>query len=189
MRSDGLSAVEAAVEVPSPQVAALVQSLRELEGVVASLSDAQYVRAEAGASSIGAHVRHTLDHVSALRGAVEGGVLDYDCRERGTAVERDRASAGAALSELCDWLLRGVRPPATPLRLRAMVTGSGPVVESQTTLGRELLYVQSHTIHHNAIVAMLARAGGAELPAGFGYAPATLAYLDREECARSASSA
>jgi hypothetical protein len=43
----------------------------------------------------------------------------------------------------------------------------------RSTLGRELAFVASHTIHHFAIVALLLRDMGIGVPARFGYAPST----------------
>ena len=51
---------------------------------------------------------------------------------------------------------------------RSSVTGS--------TLGRELVYVIAHGIHHYALITVMARLQGAELPPEFGVAPSTVRH-------------
>ena len=76
-------------------IAALERALEELASVVAALSPEAYgARLFPNASgSIGEHVRHCLDHVSALVSADPSSCLSYDRRERGTAVETDPVQA------------------------------------------------------------------------------------------------
>jgi hypothetical protein len=50
-------------------------------------------------------------------------------------------------------------------------------------VGRELAFVLSHTVHHNALIAIMAQTLGVPVPARFGYAPSTIAYLEKAECA------
>jgi uncharacterized damage-inducible protein DinB len=59
-----------------------------------------------------------------------------------------------------------------------------PSVEVETTVGRELVFVLSHTVHHNALIAVMARTLGVSVPDRFGYAPSTLAHLERPACAQ-----
>jgi hypothetical protein len=62
-----------------------------------------------------------------------------------------------------------------PLRVR----GDGPPEEdgwSQSTVGRELQYLLSHTIHHYAIIGSILRAQGREPGPDFGVAPSTLRH-------------
>jgi hypothetical protein len=50
----------------------------------------------------------------------------------------------------------------------------GATVEVASSLGRELVFVLQHTIHHQAIVALLLAARGVTIPPRFGYAPSTV---------------
>ena len=45
-----------------------------------------------------------------------------------------------------------------------------------SNIGRELLYLINHSIHHMAYATLLARTHGIELPAGIGLAPGTASY-------------
>lgn len=168
-------------------LAALTVTLGQLAELVERLTDDQYTRRPGGAlgSAIGGHVRHNLDHAAALLAALADGELDYDRRERGTAVETDRAAAAAAVRRV----VAGLNDYPwgdldEPIRLTALVAPDRPAVDLVTTAGRELAFVLSHTIHHNALVAVIAAAVGATVPAGFGYAPATLAHRRNSACVR-----
>jgi uncharacterized damage-inducible protein DinB len=167
----------------------LIQLLRQLGEVVERLDDAQYVRKPVGVieSSVGEHVRHCLDHVRSLLGAIETGRLDYDRRERGTLVEQSRECAAeqieAAVSALA-WLPSGALGRALAVSV-TMSSGDDPI-EVESSVGRELAFVLSHTIHHNAIVGAMVRTLGGWLPERFGYAPATVRHMERTAaaCAR-----
>lgn len=168
-------------------VAALAAALRQVHDLIGGMTDEQYTRKPGGAlaSSIGGHVRHNLDHVAAVLAGLPGGAVDYDRRERGTTVETDR---GAAMATACrlerdlgrtDWC----RLPGA-VRLAVLPSPDRPPVELLTTPDRELAFVLSHTIHHNALIAVIAAAVGAYVPPGFGCAPATVAYLRASRCVR-----
>jgi uncharacterized damage-inducible protein DinB len=163
-----------------------LEALRELARVVAGLTAAQYMaRPEGFRGSIGEHVRHCLDHVAALDAGRATGRIDYDRRRRGTAIETDRAAALREIRRLAD-RLGGLEPAvlARPVAVaEAHAVGCGPV-DLQSSLGRELAFVVSHTTHHNALVAALARALGGRVPEQFGYARSTLAWQEQTACAR-----
>lgn len=169
--------------------APLVELLDELARVVVSLTDEQYVQNPAGAvtSSVGAHVRHCLDHVRALLSGVEAGTIDYDSRRRGTNIETSRWAAILAMRESAE-VLHAIPADAfdRPVEVSLTTTSRGPAVLAGSTLGREAAYVLSHTIHHNALIGAMVKTLGGSVPPRFGYAPATLAYLRRGEqpCAR-----
>jgi uncharacterized damage-inducible protein DinB len=153
--------------------------LRELGEVIERLTDEQYVQKPVGVmpGSLGGHVRHCLDHVTALLGALETGSLDYDRRERGTAVEKSRAAALAAIhhagNELSQITKEDIRMRLT---VRVLMTAEAEAIDVGSTVGRELAYVLSHTIHHNAIIGSMVKTLGGNLPERFGYAPSTVRH-------------
>ena len=174
------------VTVP-PAVGPLVGLLRQVFDLVESLTADEYTRKPVGVvpSSVGGHVRHNLDHVAALLRGLRTGEIDYDRRDRGTDVERDRLAALAEVlrleRELADFPWH--EAPAG-LTLTALVAPDLPAVTTATTAARELAFVVSHTVHHNAIIGIMVRLLGAEPPAEFGYAPATVAHHRSRACAR-----
>src|SRR5262249_47322375 len=124
--------------------------------------------------SIGEHVRHCLDHITALVAATASKPLSYDRRERGTAVEHDPAEALRLIMRLKSAVDRwGARSMDEPICVASVLTGSGESVTGWSTLGRELAFVNSHTIHHQAMIAVLLSLTGLEVPDRLGLAPAT----------------
>jgi uncharacterized damage-inducible protein DinB len=167
---------------------ALNDALGQLRRFVVALDDEQYAGTPAGPSQIGAHVRHTLDHVETLLRGIETGVVNYDVRQRGTPDETRRGAALRRLDMLQAALRRAAaHAPDRPLRVIALVRPDTPPITAASTVSRELVFVLSHAIHHSAMIAHLARDVGADTPPGFGYAPATLVHLEQARCAPSAS--
>lgn len=173
---------------PEPAaVRPLVGLLHQLFDLVESLSDEAYARKPVGVvpSSVGGHVRHNLDHVAALLRGLQSGGVNYDHRDRGTDVERDRLAAMAEILrlevELTDFPWHTV---PHLVKLTALVAPDRPPVKTVTSAERELAFVVSHTVHHNAIIGIMAKLLGADLPAEFGYAPSTIAHQRSRACAR-----
>jgi uncharacterized damage-inducible protein DinB len=128
---------------------------------------------EGVSGSIGAHVRHVLDHITALLHAGYPAVLSYDHRERGTAIEVDPAAAVGQILLLKTALEQFAgRDLGEPVQVLSTVS-SGATVAGWSTLARELAFVVSHTIHHQAMIALLLAFDGATVAEGFGYAPTT----------------
>jgi uncharacterized damage-inducible protein DinB len=161
----------------SPAFHALADLLAQVADVIRQLSDDAYQAAgpRGVSGSVGAHVRHCLDHVMALEHALAAREIDYDARHRGGSLETDRWAAIAALDAararlltLDDrWLTRFVR-------VRTQLARNARPVVTRSTIGRELAFVVSHTIHHNATISVLLhQQAGHDMPAGFGYAAST----------------
>jgi uncharacterized damage-inducible protein DinB len=156
-------------------ILALRDHLEGLRDLLATIpGDSYRVTPAALSGSVGAHVRHCLDHAHALLSCAQEGELSYDSRLRGTAVETDVRAAIAEIKRL-HLALSEVDPQQLdrPLTLRSMMRRGGDPVPLQTTLGRELAFVVQHTIHHCAIIGLLLEQVGVPVPRQFGYAPAT----------------
>jgi hypothetical protein len=165
----------------------LVALLRQLRSVIEKLTDGQYTQKPVGVvpSSVGGHVRHCLDHVRALLSATETGELNYDLRRRGTPVESSRCCALSEIDELCAEL-RSLRSDVfdCSLVMSVMMNCDAEPIDVWTTVGREMAFTLSHTIHHNALVAAMVKTLGGWLPERFGYAPSTPRSRDESACAR-----
>ena len=159
-----------------PGTRALRHELEALRAAVGGLSPSEYRAAPSRASgSIGAHVRHALDHVRALLTRDPATDLTYDARLRGTAVETDPQAAVDEIDRLCEDLTGTALGSPERLRVMSMTAPDGQHLRAESSLGRELAFVLSHTIHHAAIVAVLLDWLGRGLPEEFGHAPSTLA--------------
>jgi uncharacterized damage-inducible protein DinB len=157
-------------------VSALRGRLDELMRLILALPKEAYcARTSRVSGSIGEHVRHVLDHISGLVVTCPSAVLTYDQRTRGTAVETEPSAAVREIMRLDAALERwGDRSLDEPIAVAAVMTTDGQSVTGWSTLARELAFVMSHTIHHQAIVALLMELQGSDVPdERFGYAPST----------------
>jgi hypothetical protein len=166
---------------PRDLIEAVIETLRQGESLVEGISDELYSRKVPAAfnASIGGHYRHCLDHFRLLSDAAAAGDLNYDQRERGTAVEHDRSAALEATRELCESYKR--LDPALLLRsLEVTCKTSSSTCGSQaapSTVGREIMYCTAHAVHHYALIGVMGGIMGLQMPAGFGVAPSTRKYL------------
>jgi hypothetical protein len=129
-------------------------------------------------ASIGGHYRHCLDHFRSLLDSAVAGDLDYDHRERGTLIERDRfaaLNATRALREGFEHLAEGCLHRPLQVTCRTSYTASGSQV-SPSTVGREVMYVVAHAVHHFALIGIMGSLLAIRMPPGFGVAPSTLRH-------------
>jgi uncharacterized damage-inducible protein DinB len=162
-----------AVDVPPSW--ALWRLLDELDSLIEVAPEVYCARLAMNVSgTIGEHVRHCLDHVSALLTGDQSSMLSYDRRYRGTAVETDPAEALRQILQLKSALdVWSTRSLDEPIRVSSMISTSGDTVAGWSTLGRELAFVVSHTIHHQAIIAVLLAIHGHAVSERFGHSPST----------------
>ncbi|MFQ3244901.1 MAG: putative damage-inducible protein DinB [Arenicella sp.] len=149
-----------------------IDALGEGAELLALLKPEQYTRGYKPAfhSTIGAHFRHVLEHYRCFIRQLEAGHICYDDRERDSLLELDFAYANQTLIEL-QGALRDLEQQNLdkPCKL-----SDQQATESLTsTVFRELLFLQSHTMHHYAIIGAMTRTFGAQPADGFGVAIAT----------------
>jgi uncharacterized damage-inducible protein DinB len=156
--------------------APLIRLLDEVAGMLMQVRPSVYTaRPFLGISgSIGEHVRHVLDHVAPLATAGPHDILTYDERVRGTSVEADSAAALATIVRIKAVLTTADSPNLDqPITVTAILSRGREPVAMRSTLRRELAFVISHTVHHQALIAMLLAAAGHAAPETFGLAPST----------------
>lgn len=158
-------------------VAALDRALAQMAAVVSALGlEAYRARPLPDVSgSIGEHVRHCLDHVDALASADRWSDLSYDRRARGTAIETDPAAALRSIQLLRIKIAVGRWSSWAhePIFVSSTISRDGDIATGMSTLAREMTFVLSHTIHHQATIGLLASLQGCGVPADFGYAHST----------------
>jgi hypothetical protein len=134
-------------------------------------------------SSIGAHFRHCLDFASNFLQGLKIGKIDYSQRERNTEVETIREKAILHLSfiirELQAVNISDLEKPVM-VKIEEISSFTGRPEWSSSSGLRELDFLQSHTIHHFALIAYKLQALGIEVEEGFGVAPSTLKYWKEE---------
>ena len=132
--------------------------------------------------SPGAHMRHVLDHYLALKEGMVSGTINYNKRDRHSAIEKDPRLALTLWQDIEHWLV-GVCQLEANLPLQLICESSmleSQNTETQSTLGRELLFVSSHGVHHFTLLATIKSLQGFEGEANFGVAPATATHLRRQ---------
>lgn len=137
-----------------------------------------FAQRRANHSSVGAHFRHVLDHYRALLDGWPARRINYDARQRDPAIEQDPRAAIAAAQEIC-LELEAITEDESRGELEVHLdAGGGPDAFDWrlSTLGRELQFVASHTVHHFAIMRLLLEDEGVSVPAAFGVAPSTRAH-------------
>lgn len=128
--------------------------------------------------SPGQHMRHVLDHYHAVIEGVDCGLVDYNRRRRNSAVERDLRQARDQWQTL-KMQLADIQQydEKLPVEVESEVSLFDTHSERvRSTLGRELMFVSSHAIHHFSLLAVMASVTGLTVPKNFGIAPATLSF-------------
>jgi hypothetical protein len=164
----------------------LLDLLHELQSMIEHMDDETYAAPAPGRSSggVGGHVRHSLDHVGALLSATRTRFCAYDRRARGTEVERFRRSALQQINDLeAGIAILEHDILDLPIAVETQTDTQGTMVVTRSTVAREIVFVTSHIIHHNALVAHLLSSYGTHMGSRFGVAPATPS-LEAVACAR-----
>lgn len=127
---------------------------------------------ELESGSIGAHVRHIIDHyLSVLSNGPE---INYDQRDRDQAMETNASYAADAIYTLIGVLAAITADQPVSVVVSTSVDSDANKVNS--TLSRELCFLHSHTTHHMAIIRLLALHNNVMLPSDFGKATSTQKY-------------
>lgn len=150
------------------------------------LNASQYIQGfkPAFQSDIGTHFRHVLEHYRCFFGQMASAEFRYDCRLRDARLESELDYAKETMLET----IRLFGRFDMSLFARDYTLGEeqsdgdleGVLINGvKTTLERELMFLQSHTVHHYAMVAAMMRALGLEPDAEFGVAIPTRNYTRR----------
>lgn len=161
---------------PSTEVliAENIKVLREAQKLLERMDDRLYTKVEAPTftSSIGAQLRHCLDFYQCFLNGIKTNHVDYDQRERDEATEQSRGRAMERIEATAArlWKLSFADEQAT-----LWVKQDAPYW-STSSLRRELQFLLSHLVHHQALIAVMLRVQGFVPHEEIGIAPATLAH-------------
>lgn len=136
------------------------------------------------AKAVGPHLRHVIDHYDALLRAIPtASPVEYDHRARDPLLQTQSAVTKRKLESIIQTLRdlgAGVPKSYPPTMPMTTIFNSGDEgefeFETGSTLGRELIFVSHHAIHHYAILSRYCAEAGVVVDANFGKAPATIAY-------------
>ncbi|MDC3255733.1 DinB family protein, partial [bacterium] len=163
-------------------------SVQQAIALLDTLSSEQFVRVEKPAyeASIGAHLRHNIDHYHCFCQGLADGRVDYDHRVRDHRLERELPLAKAILEGVVTDLSE-IQPADLDRDLQVKMDCGGESEWSASSVRRELQFLLSHTVHHYALVGMICRMQGHAIPQDFGVAPSTLKFRQAQAsqaCAR-----
>ena len=165
---------------PDAQAAQLIaytqQILNQLLGFVEQhLPSAQNPDGKSYAGPGGSHIRHIVEHYEALMQRAD--LVDYDARARDILLETNAQEAMRRIEAL-KIQMKNVRNQLNEVvQVRTQIGLDGQArFTSPSTIGRELIFLASHSIHHCAILKPYCEKQGITVDAYFGIAPSTVAY-------------
>ena len=155
--------------------------LSQLTDLVHQIRESDFVKpAETlSYSTVGQHLRHTLEFFMCFEHGFEKGLINYDKRAHDKLIESDKYLALAAIGRISEFISN---VGDKPLKLEV-----GYDLEKETfltidtTATRELVYNIEHAVHHMAIMKIGIReiAAYVELSPDFGIAASTIRYKER----------
>ena len=132
-----------------------------------------------GNSSIGQHLRHTLEFFLCLESGCNDGLVNYDKRSHDKIMESDKHIALSTINRIKGCIADKVEDFTFILEV-GYERNSEESVRMQTNYFRELTYNIEHAVHHMAIMKIGIReiAPYISLPLDFGVAASTIRYKE-----------
>jgi uncharacterized damage-inducible protein DinB len=157
--------------------------LNQLSSLVNELQDNDFAKPSKALSNstIGQHLRHTLEFFICLEQGYEKGIVNYDKRSHDKLIETDKFIALNTIQKITDFI--SAQKTDQPLKLEVgydAATEEAITIESNYL--RELIYNIEHAVHHMAIMKIGIRevAPYVTLPTDFGVAASTIRYKKEE---------
>lgn len=129
-------------------------------------------------STIGQHLRHTLEFFMCFENGFEQGLINYDKRAHDKIIESDKFLALAAIGRISDFI---GSLNDKPLKLEVGYDlEKESFITIDTTATRELVYNIEHAVHHMAIMKIGIKeiACYIKLAPDFGIAASTIRYKE-----------
>ncbi len=155
--------------------------LRQGQRLAMTLPNGVYTHAEDGlySSGVGEHLRHVIEHYQRFLIGCQEGYVDYDARQRDTRISEDGHFAGSVIEQVIEGLKElPVDDQPLAIRMAISIDGQRDVPRTESSVNRELQYLQAHTIHHYALIALILKTQDVHPPDDFGFAPSTLQHAN-----------
>ena len=157
--------------------------LLQLSDLVHSLTDEDFKRPVAALSNstIGQHLRHTLEFFICFEQGCNTGVINYDRRSHDKAVETDRQLAAQTIGRILSFVSNLEEDKSVRLEVNYDLDKEEFEILESTT-ARELVYNIEHAVHHMAImkIGINEIAPYVKLPSGFGIVASTIRHKQAE---------
>lgn len=154
--------------------------LNQLADLISQIHEHDFAKpAESlGNSTIGQHIRHTLEFFLCFESGYSQGVINYDKRAHDKLIETDKYIALSSINKVREFTASFVEKPLLLEVGYDLIKDDFATI--QTTATRELVYNIEHAVHHMAIMKIGIReiAEYITLPADFGIAASTIRYKD-----------
>ena len=154
--------------------------LSQLTDLVHQITESDFVQpAETlSYSSVGQHLRHTLEFFICFEHGFEKGLINYDKRAHDKLIETDKFVALNAIKRISKFV-ENVDDKALKLEVGYDLEKE-TFLTIDTTATRELVYNIEHAVHHMAIMKIGIReiAPYVQLPPDFGIAASTIRYKE-----------
>jgi hypothetical protein len=165
-----------------------VRWLRQALALLDRLDDEVYTTSPRGFAPhrAGGHLRHILEFYQCFLNGLDSLHIDYDTRPRNAAIEESRDAASAAIRSIIGALEFSPAVRADCIVWVRMEDADATGVRDtfmESSIGRELQVLSSHTIHHFALIAMTLRMHGVAMDPDYGMAPSTLRQIASKEAA------
>jgi hypothetical protein len=160
-------------------IPSLHKTLNELVSLLNQISNDDFTSPCKGLSNstIGEHTRHIIEMFQCLENQLDGGVVNYDKRNRDYRIQTDTDFALLCIAQIKNQLLKENKN----LILQQIVDGEELNIDSNYF--RELLYNLEHCIHHQALIKVaVLQLEHLQIDDDFGVARSTIEY--RKQCAQ-----
>lgn len=162
---------------------ACVTILNQLSELVGQLKDTDFAKPSKSLSNstIGQHLRHTLEFFICLEQGHELGLVNYDKRSHDKLIETDKFIALNTIEKISEFI--SSKKIDQPLKLEVGYNlNNEEAITIETNYYRELIYNIEHAVHHMAImkIGIHEVAPYISLPADFGVAASTIRYKKEE---------
>ena len=155
--------------------------LEQLQEVVRRIEPDHYSRPieTLSMSTIGQHIRHTLEFFLCLENGFQSGVINYDKRPHDKLIETGKIPALNALHSISQFISDQSYDKALRLEV-GYDLAKEEFITIQTNFSRELVYNIEHAVHHMALIKIGLKevASYVPLPADFGIAASTIRYKE-----------
>jgi uncharacterized damage-inducible protein DinB len=162
---------------------ACVAILNQLSELVVQLKDTDFAKPSKALtnSTIGQHLRHTLEFFICLEDGYCKGLVNYDKRNHDKLIETDKFIALSTIQKIADFISAQKSDQSLKLEVGYNLNNEEAMTIESTYL-RELIYNIEHAVHHMAImkIGIHEVAPYIALPSDFGVAASTIRYKKEE---------
>lgn len=172
-----------------------IETLQSGAVIFNDLSDTQYIQHQTPyfSASIGKHFRHILDHYFCFFTGLKTGHVNYDQRQRDTKIETQRLYTLGKIQQLIEDLKSlserfsnsTDQQASTTFPLKVTLSTSptkSSTCPAESSLARELVFLQGHTTHHYAIISTQLKLQEFPVDENFGVAASTQLYNKQTSC-------